>query len=113
VDNLEIDESSTASFSVVNDVCGGRVSVRPAAIEFLAPKLMCAPKFGARGFQHPPGQRTLIQMFPETLTRQLIEANRPGARAGSAKTIAIEHLKTACFPVLPLFGFAPEADWYS
>jgi hypothetical protein len=112
VDNLEIDESRTASFSVVNNICSGRVSVRPAAVEFVASKLMSAPKFGARGFQHPSGQRTLIQMFPETFTRQLIEVNRPGARAGSAKTIAIEHLKAACLPVLPLFGFAPEADWY-
>jgi hypothetical protein len=87
--------------------------MRPAAVEFVAPKLMCAPKFGARGFQHPPGQRTLIQMFPETFTGQLIEANRSGARGGSAKTIAIEHSKAACLPVLPSFGFAPEANRYS
>jgi len=113
VNNLEIDEPGPASFAVVNDILGGRVTMRPAAVELVAPKLMRAPKFGSRGFQHPLGQRALVQMFPQTFPGQLIEVHRSVARSGSAKTIAVEHSKAARFPVLPLFGLAPEANGYA
>lgn len=85
----------------------------PGTVKFVAPKLMRTSKFGSSGFQHAPGQRTFVQVVPETFPGQLIEANRSGARGGSAKTITIEHSKAACLPALPLFGLAPEADWYA
>jgi hypothetical protein len=74
---------------------------------------MRAPKFGSSSFQHPPRQRAFVQMLPEAFPGQLIEANRSRAGSVSAKTIAIEHSKTACLPALPFFSFAPEADRYA
>jgi hypothetical protein len=49
VDDLEVNQSGPAAFLIINDVCRGRVAMRPRTVEFLAPKLMRAPKFGSRG----------------------------------------------------------------
>ena len=63
-------------------------------------------------FQHPPGQRAAVQMFPKTFTRQLIDANRLCSRRINTKAIAIQHLETLCFPAFPVFDLAPKTDRY-
>jgi hypothetical protein len=111
VNDLKIDQPRPASFLVIDHVGHTSVAVRPGAAEFFAPELVRWPEFESGCFHHASAECVTIQMFPEALARQLVDANRVVAQARDAKPIAVEHFETLHLPALPVFRFGPETDW--
>ncbi|PYJ46911.1 MAG: hypothetical protein DME85_08170 [Verrucomicrobia bacterium] len=73
---------------------------------------MSTPELMRSRFQHLPRERSPMKVFPETLARQLIDADGVRARCKSTKPIAIKHLKTPDLPSLPVFHLAPKTNRY-
>jgi hypothetical protein len=65
VDEFEVDQPRSSGLLVVNDICRRRIAMRPRAVKFVAPELVCAPKFSSSRFQHSPRERAFGQMFPK------------------------------------------------
>jgi hypothetical protein len=108
--DLKIDQARTICFRFVDYVCHAGITVRPAAPEFVAPKLMGPMQFHRRGPQHPPRQRATINVFPKTFARNFIEDDGARTRLTRFKVVAIEHFEAIDLPSLPVFNFAPEPN---
>jgi hypothetical protein len=112
VDDFEINQPRPASLLVINNVGRRRIGVRPEIAKFLAPELVGATKLAASRFQHRPRQCATVHVIPKAFTGQFVEAHGLCVRGKNAKTIAVEHLKAARFPALPVFDLAPEPNRY-
>ncbi|HEU5312433.1 MAG TPA: hypothetical protein VFU08_01320 [Candidatus Udaeobacter sp.] len=73
---------------------------------------MSPSEFMGGSFQHLSRKCAPIEVRPQALTRQLIDADGFCAGCKGAKTIAIEHSKTLYLPSLPVVHIAPETDRY-
>jgi hypothetical protein len=60
VNDLEVDESRSAGFVVIDHVVRSSVAVRPWAVKLIAPELMSAPEFVASCVHHFFCERAML-----------------------------------------------------
>src|SRR2546423_1710975 len=100
MDNLEIHQPRPAGGLVKDHVVCAGLAMRPAVAKVIAPELMSAPEFVASCFHHLSCERALLQMLPQSFSRQLIGADCVVTRRPRTKTIAIKHIETVHLPAL-------------
>src|SRR5207237_4602590 len=110
MDDFKVDEPRAAGLLIENNIFHPGVAVGPRPAKLIAPELMSTPQFMRRCFQHLPRERAPVEVLPQALSRQLIDANGVRARYEGMKPIAVEHFKTLHFPASPVFDLGPETD---
>jgi len=102
VHDFEVNQSGAASLFIVDHIRHRRIAVRPAAVELINMHCVRAAIFSRGRLQHLLGERVRVHVVPQAAARQFIFNDGARIGHGRAKTIAVQHLKTLCFPTLPL-----------